>query len=46
MIEIQYARAKNNTNFTTNQCEKMSIQYTVPGFEPTTFLTLVVTHNH
>ena len=23
--------------FTTNICEKMSIQYTVPGFEPTTF---------
>ena len=23
----------------TNICEKMSIQYTVPGFEPTTFGT-------
>ena len=25
------------TIFTTNICEKMSIQYTVPGFEPMTF---------
>ena len=31
---------------TTNQCEKMSIQYTTPRFEPTTFRTWVVTHNH
>ena len=29
----------NSTTFTTNQCEKMSIQYTVLGFEPTTFAT-------
>ena len=29
----------NITIFTTNICEKMSIQYTVPGFEPTTFGT-------
>ena len=27
----------NITIFTTNICEKISIQYTVPGFEPTTF---------
>ena len=27
------------TIFTTNICEKMSIQYTVQGFEPTTFGT-------
>ena len=27
----------NRTIFTTNQCEKMFIQYTVPGCEPTTF---------
>ena len=27
----------NVTIFTTNKCEKISIQYTVPGFEPTTF---------
>ena len=27
------------TIFTTNICGKMSIQYTVPGFEPTTFGT-------
>ena len=27
------------TIFTTNKCEKMSIQYTVLGFEPTTFGT-------
>ena len=33
-------------NFTTNQGEKMSIQYTVLGFEPTTSQTRVVTHNH
>ena len=29
----------NNTIFTTNICEKMSIQYPVPGIEPTTFIT-------
>ena len=29
----------NITIFTTNKCEKMSIQYTVLGFEPTTFGT-------
>ena len=28
----------NNTIFTTNICEKMSIQYMVLGFEPTTFI--------
>ena len=27
----------NKTKFTTNQCEKMSIQYTALGFEPMTF---------
>ena len=27
------------TNITTNLCENMSIQYTVLGFEPTTFRT-------
>ena len=27
----------NITIFTTNICEKMSIQYMVPGFEPMTF---------
>ena len=27
------------TIFTTNICEKMSIQYMVLGFEPTTFRT-------
>ena len=30
---------KHEYNFTTNQCEKMSIQYTTLGFEPTTFRT-------
>ena len=29
----------NITIVTTNKCEKMSIQYTVLGFEPTTFGT-------
>ena len=29
----------NITIFTTNKCEKMSIQYMVLGFEPTTFVT-------
>ena len=29
----------NITIFTTIICEKMSIQYTVPGFEPTTYGT-------
>ena len=36
----------NNTIFTTNQCWKMSIQYMVLGFEPTTSQAWVVTHNH
>ena len=30
---------KHQYNFTTNQCEKTSIQYTVLGFKPTTFRT-------
>ena len=29
----------NSTSFTTNQCEKLSIQYTALGFEPTTSQT-------
>ena len=29
----------NTTIFTTNICAKMSIQYMVLGFEPTTFST-------
>ena len=30
------------TNFTTNQCENdMSIQYTAPGFKPTTFFSFI-----
>ena len=29
----------NNTIFTTNQCEKMTIQYTALGFEPMTSQT-------
>ena len=32
--------------FTTNRCEKMSIQYMVPGFELTTFGTRVSSRNH
>ena len=32
--------------FTTNRCEKMSIQYTVLGFEPMTFGTWISLHNH
>ena len=32
--------------FTTNICENLSIQYTVPGFEATTFGTRVSSHNH
>ena len=31
--------------FTTNQCWKMSIQYPVLGFEPTTSWTRVTSHN-
>ena len=31
--------ANKHYNFTTNICEKISIQYTVPGFEPPTFGT-------
>ena len=29
----------SNTIFTTNECEKMSIQYMAPGFELTSFGT-------
>ena len=36
----------NNIILTENQYDKMSIQYTAPGFEPTTFQTRVVTHNY
>ena len=36
----------NNTICTANQCEKISIQYTAPGYEPTTSQTCVVSHNH
>ena len=36
----------NITFFTTNICEKMSIQYTVLGFEHTTFKTWVSIQNH
>ena len=32
--------------FAANKCEKMSIQYTVPGFKLTTFGTWVSSHNH
>ena len=35
----------NITNFTTNKCEKMSIQYMAPRFKPTTFGTWVSSHN-
>ena len=34
------------TIFTTNKCEKMSIQYMVRGFEPMTFGTWVSSHKH
>ena len=34
------------TIFTANECEKMSIQYMVPGFKLTTFGTGVSSHNH
>ena len=34
------------TIFTTNKCEKMSIQYTMLRFELTTFGTWVSSHNH
>ena len=34
------------TIFATNICKKMSIQYTVPGFKPTTFGKWVSSHNH
>ena len=38
--------SNNQYNFYNNQCEKMFIQYTAPGFEPTTSQTWIVTHNH
>ena len=36
----------NITIFNTNNCEKMSIQDTVLGFEPTTFATWDSCDNH
>ena len=36
----------NTTIFTKNKCEKISIQYMVLKFEPTTFGTQVFSHNH
>ena len=46
-IDLYRSFQTNNTIFTTNKCEKcQSIQYTVRGFEPTTFRTRVVSHNH
>ena len=36
----------NKHNFTTIKWEKMSIQYKVLGFEPTTFGTWLSSHNH
>ena len=38
--------SNNITNFTTNKREKMSIQYTVLGFELTTIGAWVPSHNH
>ena len=35
-----------NTIFTTNQSEKMSMQYTGLGFEPTTLRLQVSSHNY
>ena len=37
---------KQTLQFYNNNMWKMSIQYTVPGFEPTTFGTWVYSHNH
>ena len=37
---------KHITIFTRNKCEKMSIQYTKPGFELMTIGTWVSSHNH
>ena len=33
-------------NFYNKSMQKMSIQYMVPGFKPTTFQTWVITHKH
>ena len=37
---------KHHYNFYNNYMWKMSIQYIVPGFKPTTFGTWVSSHNH
>ena len=37
---------KHHYNFYNKYMWKMSIQYTVPGFKPTTFGTWVSSHNH
>ena len=44
IVYFRSFQAKIITIFTT--CEKMSIQYTVLGFELTTFWTRVSSHNH
>ena len=38
-IFVFWSFQTNDTIFRTNQCEKMSIQYTVPGFQPITSQT-------
>ena len=37
---------KHHSNFYNKYMGKMSIQYTVPGFKPTTFRTWYSSHNH
>ena len=41
-------QTNNRFYYKKSMCKnvQMSIQYTAPGFEPTTFQTWVVTHNH
>ena len=45
-LSITFVFSNKNTIFTANKCEKMSIQYTMLGFEPTTFGTWVSSQNH
>ena len=46
LFSFIFVFSNTHYNFSTNKFEKMSIQYTVPGFELKTFGTWVSSHNH
>ena len=46
IVYFRSFQANTITIFTTNTCEKISMQYVVPGFKPTAFRTRVSSHYH